>query len=510
MTSKDQRDTSVKREDVKDSVRNALWARTAGRCTICNRRLLGDSRTYMHSVLLAELAHNVGAVGGARSPRGSAKNGSIDTEAEENLLLLCHDCHRIIDHPDHIDLFPPEKLREIKETFERRIEMVTENGGLTRTAALRVGSMIRGSLAMASQREVAETLLAVNYLGLVETQRSGDFTCRINGAAGDRGYWDAGQQSIEDTLNLVQQAVVSGDVEHISVFAIAPIPLLVYLGWHLDDKTPTRIFQKHRDQFVGWSWAGQAEPVDFEVSATAPQDGVRDVVLVCAITSEVNLDRLPDEIADAPRVEIRPAGVAPGATLMSHEQSLINFATQWRAALATAESQYLGAKRWHLVVSGPVTVAIEAGRAIMRDAVGAENLIRPGQGLRPATGWMPSTALRSADAGRTGKATGRGEEKACPHFTGWSPATAEAVCDTAAVGGKKSGARGTSPASLWLVIASALMLHPHGAGPGSVEVPGGTLSYRLPTEGRCGSHLACLLVGHGGGEWLKRGLLCSK
>ncbi|MEE3919082.1 hypothetical protein V2I01_13810 [Micromonospora sp. BRA006-A] len=41
----------------------------------------------------------------------------------------------------------------------------------------------------------------------------------------------------------MRQAVDSGDVEHISVFAIAPIPLLVYLGWQLDDKTPTRIFQ---------------------------------------------------------------------------------------------------------------------------------------------------------------------------------------------------------------------------------------------------------------------------
>lgn len=175
-------------------------------------------------------------------------------------MLLCHDCHKIIDDPDHIDFFPPEKLREIKESFERRVEMVTESGGLTRTAALRLGSPIRGSLALASQREVAETLLAVNYLGLDETQRSGDFTCRIHGAVGGRGFWHAAQQAIEDTLALVHQAIDTGDVEHISVFAIAPVPLLVYLSWHLDNKTPTRVFQKHRDQFVGWSWTDQGEP----------------------------------------------------------------------------------------------------------------------------------------------------------------------------------------------------------------------------------------------------------
>lgn len=367
MTGADRRDTTVKRERIKDSVRNALWARTAGRCTICNRRLLGDSRTYLHSVLLAELAHNIGATGGAGSPRAEDSDGIEDTEAEENLLLLCHDCHKIVDDPDHIDFFPPEKLREIKEAFERRIEMVTENGGLTRTAALRVGSQIRGSLALASQREVAETLLAVNYLGLVETQRSGDFTCRVNGAAGGRGFWDAAQQTIDDTLALVRQAVECGDVEHISVFAIAPIPLLVYLGWQLDDKTPTRLFQKHRDQFVGWSWADQTDPVEFDVSPGDADADASDVAFVCAVTSEVNLSALPESLADAPVVEIRPRDVSPDPTLISHEQSLLNFGDQWRAALAAAEARFPAAKRWHLVASAPVTVALEAGRAVMRD-----------------------------------------------------------------------------------------------------------------------------------------------
>jgi hypothetical protein len=295
------------------------------------------------------------------------KHGVDDSEAEENLLLLCHDCHKIIDDPDHIDFFPPEKLRDIKEAFERRIEMVTENGGLTRTAALRVGSQVRGSLAIASQREVAETLLAVNYLGLVETQHSGDFTCRIGGAAGGRGFWDAAQQAVDDTLALVRQAVESGDVEHIFVFAIAPIPVLVYVGWCLDDKTPTRLFQKQRDQFVGWSWADHGEPVEFDVSVADGEAEPEDVVLVCALTSEVNTSLLPDGLQGAPVIQVSPIAASPAPNLMSHEQSLVNFASQWRSALAAAESTFPTAKRWHLVASAPVSAAVEAGRSIMHD-----------------------------------------------------------------------------------------------------------------------------------------------
>lgn len=375
----DSRNTTVKRERITDSVRNALWARTAGRCTICNRRLLGDHRTYLHSVLLAELAHNIGATDGDASPRSADNDGVDDTEAEENLLLLCHDCHKIIDHSDHIDFFPPEKLRQIKESFERRIEMVTEHGGLTRTAALRVGCMIRGSLAMASQREIAETLLAVNYLGLVETRRSGDFTCRIGGAATGRGFWDAAQQSIDDVISQVHQAIDTGDVEHISVFAIAPVPLLVYLGSHLDDKTPTRLFQKHRDQFVGWSWSDQGDPVDFEVTSSDADSSAEDAVLVCALTSEANRTAFPDTLDGAPVIEVRPADTAPRPTLLAHEQSLTNFGEQWRIALATAEARFPNAKRWHLIASAPVTASIEAGRALVRD-------IHPGVTVYERTG----------------------------------------------------------------------------------------------------------------------------
>jgi hypothetical protein len=287
---------------------------------------------------------------------------------------MCHDCHKIIDDVDHRQFFPPDKLRDIKDSFERRIEMVTDHGGLTRTAALRVGGLIRGSLALASQREVAETLLAADYLGLVETRRSGDFTCRIPGAAGGKGFWDSGCQAIDDTLDLVHQAIDCGDVEHVSVFAIAPIPLLVYLGWNLDDKTPTRIFQKHRDLHQGWSWSTATEPVQFGVSVLDHEplpdsgDRGRDVVLTCGVSSPIDPDLLPAELAGLPRIDVGPSTMAPGPTLITHEESLKNFASIWRGALATVEARFPKAQRWHLVASAPVTIAVETGRSFMRDA----------------------------------------------------------------------------------------------------------------------------------------------
>ena len=48
------------------------------------------------------------------------------------------------------------------------------------------------------------------------------------------------------------------------------------------------------------------------------------------------------------------------------------------------------------------------------------------------------------------------------------------------------------------------------SGAGSGEVPGRTLSLRLPAcSDGCGSFMACVLAGCRGGAWLKKGLLSS-
>jgi hypothetical protein len=367
------RDTQVPRNKIKESVRVALWARTAGRCTICNRRLLNDARTFMHSVAAAELAHNIGATGGASSPRGSAAITGMDRESEENLLLVCHDCHRIIDHEDHIEFFPPDKLREIKQAHEKRIEMATAQGGLTRTAVIRVGSNIRGAYSIASQREVAQTLFARNYLGLVESQWNGDFTCSIGGDADGKGFWAAAEQRIDDTLARVKQAIEHGDVEHVSVFPFAPIPVLVYLGSQLDDKTTTTIFQKHRGPHSGWSWASEGEPVRFTAEAAEPDENAEAVVLTCEISSPVNPAHFPEELHGLPRHSLKPDGQPPSPSLITSEASLQSFATAWRTMLAKVEAAHPKARRWHLIASTPLAVSVELGRAFMR---GAQPVVR--------------------------------------------------------------------------------------------------------------------------------------
>src|SRR5947208_1589423 len=121
MVSKQVRDSSVKRGDIKDTVRLAVWARAAGCCVMCSTTLLG-------------------------------------------------------------------------------------------------GGLLRGATALASQRQTADALLTDGYLGLVDSRWQGDFLCKIAGDPSRTTYWAAAQEEIDHTLHLVEQAVASGEVEHLSIF----------------------------------------------------------------------------------------------------------------------------------------------------------------------------------------------------------------------------------------------------------------------------------------------------
>ena len=82
----------------------------------------------------------------------------------------------------------------------------------------------------------------------------------------------------------------------------------------------------------------------------------------------INPTRIPGALASAPRFHLGPSGVAPSPMLALHPDSLAAFARTWRDLLAEVERAHPNAKRWHVIAAVPVSIAVEIGRAFMRDA----------------------------------------------------------------------------------------------------------------------------------------------
>src|SRR5689334_13824016 len=96
-----------------ERVARRVWVAAGGRCTFCNRYLLEDEFTGQ-PVAIGQLAHIVGWTDADGSPRGRDELDLAERNEADNLMLLCHDQHKVIDAQSLWELYTADELRTIK------------------------------------------------------------------------------------------------------------------------------------------------------------------------------------------------------------------------------------------------------------------------------------------------------------------------------------------------------------------------------------------------------------
>lgn len=363
------RDTEVQRKDVPDSTRIRVWAKAAGRCVLCATYLLDGADSFWHAIPVGQIAHIVGAGSGKNAPRGESDLDANERSFEENLLLLCYRCHKRIDDKVYRDKYTVEFLTQRKQLHERRVREVTDFAILRPTSVVTVSADIRGTAAPVSLSQVAEALRPEGYTGMGDDTRNGAFTLHLPGNSNDGWAWDAHRTELDRLTARVAEAVTAGDIETISVFALSPIPSLIYLGSKLDDKTETRLFRRKRvDDVTAWAWDDETQTPKFDVALISSPTPANEATVIVELTSPVKESRLPSGLTSLPRVIISPTGQMPHPELISTRAALEEFGRAWREALARIENDLPDVRTLHLIASVPAPAAIAMGRYRMRTA----------------------------------------------------------------------------------------------------------------------------------------------
>jgi 5-methylcytosine-specific restriction endonuclease McrA len=362
-------DTEVQRKDVPESTRIRVWAKAAGRCVLCATYLLDGADSFWHAIPVGQIAHIVGAASGKNAPRGKSGLDANERASEENLLLLCYRCHKRIDDKAYRNRYTVEFLTEKKHLHERRVREVTDFATLRPTSVVTVSSDIRGTAAPVSLAQVAEALRSEGYTGMGDDTRNGAFTLHLPGNANDGWAWDAHRTDLDRLAARVAEAATAGNIETVSVFALAPIPSLVYLGSKLDDKTETRLFRRKRtDAVTAWAWDDEIPTPTFNIVLTPSPAPADEATVIVELSSPVKESRLPSSLTSLPRVTISPTGEMPHPELISTRAAMEEFARAWREALARIENDLPDARTLHLVASASAPAAIAMGRHRMRSA----------------------------------------------------------------------------------------------------------------------------------------------
>jgi hypothetical protein len=338
-----------------------LYANAAGRCEFwgCNRRLT-EHHVTLADGNFAERAHIYAY--SDDGPRGQEAGRPSDAHSLENLMLLCPSCHKHID--DHPNDFSVALLKKYKRAHEERIEHVTGLGDARRTVVLQLKSHIGGDAVEIPLVDVSRAVAP-----FYPVDRKG---CLIDVSSFDDREPNfcatAARKISRDVERFFDSGVDVEAVRHVSVFALAPIPLLVHLGFCLTNKVATDFFQRHRDT-DDWVWKSSGPDVRYQERVVQSGNDPTKIALILSLSGKVSLSTVP--FANDPGFTIREitlAGRDPGVDFLRRREDLDQFALTYRDCIASITAAQPDAREIHLFPAIPAPVALRCGYDLLKKA----------------------------------------------------------------------------------------------------------------------------------------------
>lgn len=344
--------------DVSPLTRLRLAACSAGRCQFRGHNV----DLYQHPVTgtagnFAEAAHIVAFR--VRGPRGEELRPA-DINDFANLMLVCKPCHHLIDNEPAN--YPVDLLREYKKEHEDRIFQLTAVGPEYRRTVIQLRGTIGGQAVEMPETEIRAALLPHFpaclpgvLVDLTSLQRE------------DPRFFDLARDQIKRELRpAIRAALEHKRVQQYSVFALAPIPVLMCLGREIGNKVSADLFQRHRDR--SWRWKEDGPVAEFGFSKVKEGSIAGAVVLQLSISGQLSSESLPSELCDATIYHIAPSNRPPGVECIRRPEDLESFRRTYRDGLRDIDRAHGHIDTIHLFPALPAPAAVACGMDIMPKA----------------------------------------------------------------------------------------------------------------------------------------------
>jgi hypothetical protein len=279
---------TIKKTRVKipDRVKLRLWVSAGGRCEYdgCNKDLL-THETTKRSFNTSYIAHIVAAE--PQGPRGDEIHSPLLALEFDNLMLLCDGCHRLIDRED-IAGHPVDRLILMKKKHEERIAIVTGIKPERNSHIILYGANIGAHISPLSYNEAAATILPEMFPANNRAIELSLGNCSFQDHSPE--YWSFQEANLTQLFSSKVVPIIEqcSDV-HFSIFALAPMPLLIRLGTLLPDLYSADIYQRQREPQT-WKWQKKQSNLVYRFSE--PEDKSGEAILVISISATISHDRV--------------------------------------------------------------------------------------------------------------------------------------------------------------------------------------------------------------------------
>jgi hypothetical protein len=280
-------------------------------------------------------------------------------------MLLCDTHHRLIDKiavAEH----PVELLQQYKQEHEERIERQTSVHNSKRTLIIMLSTRV-GHRRADSAFSDEETQRAVYPERYPATNRGIHIKLdNIRITEKDSSFWDLAKLTIDREL----EQLARGDdptgrpINHLSIFALAPIPVLIYFGQQLSNITAANVYQRHRIPPT-WEWQ-EFDNEGFDYRTIVPDESEQECTVAINISLSGPIQESEITAALGKQIPSYRITIAdPDVNYLRSQEQLELFTKEWRALLTKIRLTHGEKCEVHVFPAVPNSVAVEMGRALL-------------------------------------------------------------------------------------------------------------------------------------------------
>lgn len=350
----------MSKTSIPDGVKSLLWLRAGGRCQFagCNEALWQDALTTL-PMNASQMAHIVADSPGG--PRGDVVDSPRLARDVTNLMLLCTTHHKLVDTKDLEDRYPRGLLEQMKEFHERRIELLTSIHADKRSQLVTYWANVGAMQHFMNDHVVLDAVLPNGYPATSHPLNLASANCVLTDGDGE-AFWKLEKIQLYRQFAQHLRPTMGRTAGHLSLFAVAPQPLLVYLGALLSDLVPTEVYQLHREP-QNWSWRPYQEGVHLMPKVTRSGNQSGTPCLVLALSAEVAASRI--EAVLGTDLDLWSITVDhPNTDVMQSREQLEVFRQVARTVLEGLNQAHPSADELHVFPVAPVSACIELGRVL--------------------------------------------------------------------------------------------------------------------------------------------------
>lgn len=349
-----------RRTDARQVTKTLLWARAAGRCQFrnCGKRLDVDRVTANMKRNSAYVAHIVAAdPGGAR---GDDALSPLLADNIDNLMLVCGTHHREVDDKAKEHIYTVEILTAMKREQEARVDRLLSPRTTKAAHVLQVSSPIGPNETAIVFDDAFEAVADTHTLG--DTRPTEIKIRGMRHKDSDPNYYDVELRRLREGYDQdIRWRFEKGDIEHLAVFALAPIPILIELGRLISDISSATVYQAHREPRQHWSWWDDGAEIDFSVVRSTMNSDSKKAALKLEVTSEIVDERIVAAVGnEVPIWSLRSSSF--GTSVMRNKADLGKFRQLAGQVLDEIKNAYGSDVEVLVFPATPNSVAVEFGR----------------------------------------------------------------------------------------------------------------------------------------------------